>query len=159
MDNMVQQYILKLRETGSVINTAFVISGARGILQFQDRTRLAKFGGPATLTTAWAKSLLRRMNFTKRRGTTKSKLPVEEFNKLKASFLQEIVDIVTMEEIPPQLIFNWDQTGLNLVPVASWMMELKGSKRVEIKGLDDKRQITGVFGLTNRQCWNTLTIL
>ena len=104
----------------------------------QERTRLAKFDGPATLTTAWAKSLLRRMNFTKRRGTTKSKLLVEEFHKLKASFLQEIVDIVTMEEIPPQLIFNWDQTGLNLVPVASWTMELKGSKRVEIKGLDDK---------------------
>ena len=145
MDNMVQQYILKLRETGSVINTAVVISGARGILQSQDRTRLAEFGGPATLTTAWTKSLLRRMNFTKTRGTTKSKLPVEEFNKLKASFLQDIVDNVTMEEIPPQLIFNWDQTGLNLVPVASWTMELKGSKRVEIKGLDDKRQITGVF--------------
>ena len=44
---------------------------------------------------------------------------------LQASFLQEIVDIVAMEEIPPQLIVNWDQAGLNLVPVASWTMELK----------------------------------
>ena len=67
-----------------VINTAVVISGARGILQSQDQTRLAEFGGPVTLTTAWAKLLLRHMNFTKRQGTTKSKLPVEEFNKLKA---------------------------------------------------------------------------
>ena len=66
MDHMVQQYVLKLRETGSAINTAVVISGARGILQSQDRTRLAKFVGLATLTTAWAKSLLRCMNFTKR---------------------------------------------------------------------------------------------
>ena len=100
MDNRVQQYILKLIETGSVINTAVVISGERGILQSQDRTRLAEFGGPATLTTAWAKSLLRCMNFTNTRGTTKSKVPVddEEFNKLKVSFLQEIVNIVTVEE-------------------------------------------------------------
>ena len=84
MDNMVQQYILKLRETGSVINTADVISGARGILQSQDRTRLAEFGGPATLTTTWAKSLLRWMNFTKRQGTTKSKLPVEVVQQIKS---------------------------------------------------------------------------
>jgi len=42
------------------------------------------------------------------------------------------------------LIFNWDQTGLNYVPKANWMMEKGGAKRLEIKGLDDKRQITAV---------------
>ena len=104
-----------------------------------------EFGGPATLTTAWAKSLLKRMNFTKRRGTTKAKLSVDEFNCTKALFLQEIIDIIKMEEIPIEMIFNWDQTGLNLVPVSSWTMASKGSKRVEIQGLTDKRQITGVF--------------
>lgn len=41
-----------------------------------------------------------------------------------------------MEEIPFELIFNWDQTGLNLIPASSWTMEHKGSKRVEIKGLN-----------------------
>ena len=50
-----------------------------------------------------------------------------------------------MEEIPPELVINWDQTGLNLVPVASWTMARKGSNRVETKGLEDKHQITGVF--------------
>ena len=90
-----------------------------------DRTRLAEFGGPATLTKAWAKSLLKRMHFTKRRGTTKSKMPVEDFRKRKSMFLQEIIDIVEMEEIPCDLIFNWDQTGLNLVPVSLWTMERK----------------------------------
>ena len=50
-----------------------------------------------------------------------------------------------MESIPIELIFNWDQTGLNLVPTPSWTMEEKGAKRVEIKGLNDKWQITGVF--------------
>ena len=50
-----------------------------------------------------------------------------------------------MEGIPGELIINWDQTGLNLVPAAQWTMALKGSRRVEIKEIDDKRQITGVF--------------
>ena len=66
MDEMVQQYIHKLREKGCCINTAIVISGARSILKSQDKMRLAEFGGPATLTPAWAKSLLKRMNFTQR---------------------------------------------------------------------------------------------
>ena len=66
---------------------------------------------------------------------------VEEFQQRKGSFLQEIVDVVM---IPPQLILNWDQTGLQSGP-SSFMDD--GSKRVEIQGLDDKRQITGVFQL------------
>ena len=64
---------------------------------------------------------------------------------MKSQFLQDIIDIVAMEEIPPQLIFNWDQTGLHLVPTSNWTMAKKGSKRVEMKGLEDKRQITAVF--------------
>ena len=66
IDVMVQQYIHKLRVKGCSINTATVISGARGILKSQDKMSLAEFGGPATLTPAWSKSLLRHMDFTQR---------------------------------------------------------------------------------------------
>ena len=31
------------------------------------------------------------------------------------------------------------------IPVSEWMMEKEGSKRVEIAGINDKRQITAVF--------------
>ena len=47
-----------------------------------------------------------------------------------------------MDEIPPDLIINFDQTGINYVLVSSWTMEKKGSKCVEIIGKDDKHQIT-----------------
>ena len=50
-----------------------------------------------------------------------------------------------MEEIPPQLVINWNQTGISLVPGSAWTMDLKGSKRVEIVGIDDERQFTAVF--------------
>ena len=100
-----------------------------------DRTRLVEHGGHVKLSNTWAKSLLHHMNFTKRRGTTKGKIAVTNFSELKASFLEEIVDVVTMENIPSQLIMNWDQTAINLVPSSPWTMETKGKKRVEIAGL------------------------
>ena len=31
------------------------------------------------------------------------------------------------------------------VPVSDWTMEKHGGKRIEIAGIDDKRQLTGVF--------------
>ena len=68
----VQQYVLKLRECGCPVNTVIVLPVARGIAKAMERTRLAEQGGPATLTIPWAKSLLKRMNFTKRRVSTKS---------------------------------------------------------------------------------------
>ena len=34
------------------------------------------------------------------------------------------------------------------MPVSSWMMAQEGSKRVKIAGIDNKRQITAVFGGT-----------
>ena len=57
----------------------------------------------------------------------------------------DIKAIVTLEDIPLDLIINWDQTGMHYVPVSSWTIAKEGSKRVEI-GIDDKRQITAVFG-------------
>lgn len=50
-----------------------------------------------------------------------------------------------MEEIPNCLI---DHTGLNYVPSSQWTMAKEGSQRVELVGLNDKRQITAVFGCT-----------
>ena len=53
-----------------------------------------------------------------------------------------------MMEIPPELVINWDQMGIKIVPVSSWTMEKKGAKRVEIACVEDKRQITAVFAAT-----------
>ena len=44
-----------------------------------------------------------------------------------------------------ELILNWDQTGIKIVPVSTWTMDRRGVKRVEIVGISDKRQITAVF--------------
>jgi len=86
------------------------------------------------------------MHFVQRKATTsKSKQSVEEFDLIRRAYLEDFVATVEIEEIPPQLIFNWDQTGIKLVPSTSWTMAERGSKRVELIGLSDKRQITAVF--------------
>ena len=50
-----------------------------------------------------------------------------------------------LNEIPLDLIFNWDQTVISLVPSSQWTLDKKGAKRVAIAGHSDKRQITAVM--------------
>ena len=86
------------------------------------------------------------MDFVKRKATTaKSKLSVESFASVKRQFLADVASTVQMEEIPMELILNFDQTGIKIVPSSTWTMDRRGVKRVEITGLSDKRQITAVF--------------
>ena len=57
------------------------------------------------------------MNFVQRKATTaKSKYSVENFAEKKREFLDDLVATVQMEDIPPELVLNWDQTGIKLVP-------------------------------------------
>ena len=51
-----------------------------------------------------------------------------------------------MEDIPRELILNWDQTGIKIVPSSTRTMDRQGSKRVEAVAVNDKRLITAVFG-------------
>ena len=70
----------------------------------------------------------------------------EQFRGVQRSYLVEIVQKAQANN-PPQLIINWYQTGLNVVPKSYWTMEEQGSQRVEIAGLGDKRQITATFAV------------
>ena len=88
------------------------------------------------------------MGFSKRKTTTKSTLSHYDFDKVRKIYLNDVSSIVVMEEIPPSLIINWDQTGTHFVPVSQWTMDVKGAHRVEIAGLNDKRQMTMVLAGT-----------
>ena len=145
LDGEVKAYIQAVRNMGGVVTTTITIAVGRAIVNRADRSLLAENGGPITLSKSWAKSVLYRLNFVKRRGTATSKITVKNFEELKEQFLLDIKAVVEMEEIPPELVINWDQTGISIVPGSAWTMDLKGSKRVEIVGISDKRQITALF--------------
>ena len=76
------------------------------------------------------------------------KMTVKNFETIKEQFLFDIQTVIDMEDAPMELVFNWDQIEISIVPGSTWTMELKGSKRVEITGISDKRQITTVFCAT-----------
>ena len=137
-----------MRDNGAVVNTSIAIAIAIGVVRKRDRSLLKEEGGPIELKKNWAKSILHRMGFVKRRRNTKAKVAVEQFEALKTQYLFDIKATVEMMEIPPELVINWNHTGIKIVPVSSWTMEKKGAKRVDIAGVDDKRQITAVFAAT-----------
>jgi len=146
LDTLVQKYLRKVRDGGDAISARIVMAAARGIILKCDRSKLAEFGGHIEINRQWAHSLLKRMNFVQRKSTTaKSKDTSASFAERKQSFLNDVVATVTMENIPPELILNWDQTGIKIVPCSTWTMDKRGVKRVEMIGTSDKRQITAVF--------------
>ena len=146
LDKKVQLYLMKVRNGGSVVSARIAMAAAKGILMSCNRSRLAEFGGDVVFSRQWAYSLLKRMKFVKRKATTaKSKHSTADFAQLKRQFLADVVTTVQMEEIPAELILNWDQTGVKIVPSSTWTMDAKGSKRVEMAGVSDKRLITAVF--------------
>ena len=129
------------------MNARVAIACATGILRKRNSNLLAVNGGHVVLTKEWAHYLLHRLGYVKRKSNSKAKVTRSDFVQIQSHFLADIRAILEMEEVLPALVVNWDYTSLKYVPVSSWTMAKEGSKRVEISGIDDKRQITAVFAV------------
>ena len=82
------------------------------------------------------------------KASTKAKVNPDNFESYKRQFVFDVQTVIEMEEVPREVVINWDPTGIQYVPVSSWAMAKEGSKWVEIAGINDKRQITAVFANT-----------
>ena len=110
---------------------------------------MAEYGGHIKITRHWAYSLFHRMKFVQRKVTTsQSKYTATNSAGVKRKFLNDVAETVEMEEVCPELILNWDQTGIRIVPSSSWTMDREGVSRIEMVDAKDKRQITAVFCCT-----------
>lgn len=147
-EDEVKSFVKLQRDKGTVVNTQTVMATAVGVVVSHDANLLAENGGHIDITKSWATRFLERLNMVKRKGTTAAKILPTDFEKVKKQYLSDICSMVIMEDIPEDLVINWDQTGLKYVPVSDWTFAEKGSKRVEIAGLDDKRQITVLLTCT-----------
>ena len=147
LDGKVQSYVKALRAAGTPIGSSVVMAAAEGLVRAYDRTILVEYGGHISITKSWVMSLLGRMGYVKRKATTKATPGMSDkaFEEAKASFLKQIARMTKLREIPDSLIINLDQTGIKLLPNGDWTMASEGSKRVEVAGLGDKRQITATF--------------
>ena len=101
LDSEIKSYIKAVCEVGGIVTTSITIAAATAIMRKADRNLLAENGGHISITSNWAKSLLYRMNFVKRRGSSTAKLTVANFEAVKEQFINAVVE---MEDIPPQLV-------------------------------------------------------
>ena len=145
LDKAVQDYITSMRTVGGVLNTAIVMAAAEGIIAARDRSLLVQHGGHIEIKKSLAKSLLGRMGYVKRKCSNAGKISLPHFKEIQENFLADIQAEVVMNEVPPELIFNWDQTALHLVSTGQWTMHRAGEKVIPISNSDDKRQVTAVF--------------
>ena len=78
LDTAVQAYVESIRKLGGVVNTAIVLGGAEAIIADRDRTLLDTLAPGKD----WAKSLLSRIGYVKRKATTKGKVAGEPLTQL-----------------------------------------------------------------------------
>ena len=67
LDCQVQEYIRELRKRGATVSTAVVVATAQDIIMNKDANLLYSNGGGIKLSDEWAKSLLNRMGYVKRK--------------------------------------------------------------------------------------------
>ena len=83
LDDQVKNYVQYLRTKGIPVNTAVVLGIACGIVKNHDSSLLASNGGYIVLGKPWAKHLLSRMGYVKRRGSTAAKIAVSDYEELR----------------------------------------------------------------------------
>ena len=131
-----------MNNTNSIVTSSLTIAShnATPLIKATDYTMLSENGGHIQLMKTWTYSLLKRIGLVQWKATTKTKISLlkPEFELLK---LKKIKREVTVAKIPPQLIINWDQTGVNVVPTSQWTWQEQGSSQV-VAGFGDKHQIT-----------------
>ena len=82
------------------------------------------------------------MDWVKRKGTTGKVEPCSKFlEEEKFTFQCAIAKAVSDHDTPMELVLNLDQTPLSYVSPGKYKFDLKGSKTVPIKSVDDKRQL------------------
>ena len=127
--SLLTKYIQAIHDACGIINTAIIIAAGLGIIKRMDPGLLECNGGHVALQKSWAKYLLSKMNFVKQKATTKKpKFTVANFEELKAQFLMDIKAIVSIEDIPDDMIVNWDQTAIKYIPLSNWTMAKEWSK-------------------------------
>ena len=98
LDSQVKGYIRALRDEGGVITTPVTMAIGTAIVESNNRMLLFTNVGPIQITNNWARSLLYRINYVKRRRGSASKIAVKIFDELKEQLLLDIQAVVMMEE-------------------------------------------------------------
>jgi hypothetical protein len=101
------------------------------------------------ISPSWCSKWLAKVGFSLRRVTTgKVARPAHLLKLETTNFVDRIAVTVAKHSIPPELVLNFDQTGLHLAPVKSNTFCETGSKQVVVRFAKDKRQVTALLAGT-----------
>lgn len=145
----VKVLMIGTRSAGTAISRRLVVAIGKGIVKANNPKSLRENGGWIELTEDWARGIIKSMNWTKRKATTGKVEPSQQFlDEERLTYQKKISTAVHENDIPESLIVNLDQTPLSYVSPGKYTFDLKGSKTVPVKGIDDKRQITATFAIS-----------
>ena len=86
------------------------------------------------------------MDWVKHKGTTGKIEPSPQLQtEERVTFQHSITNVAYNRDIKSDLIIKLDQTSLSYLSLGKYTFNLKGPKKVPIKGEDDKRQIATTF--------------
>ena len=107
---------------GGVVNTSIVMAAAEEIVVAKNPSVLVAHGGHIEITKGWFKSLFHRMGYVKMKGSNAGKVTVPDFQELQEVFLVGIKAEVLFNDVPRELVFNWDQFAMKYVPTGELTM-------------------------------------
>ena len=133
IDTLVQRYIRAASNRGAIITRSIVKSVAKALL-----IRYPNEIGKINLDdSGYGKSLLQRMNYTRRKAaTSKVKLPDGIRKESELLFHHQIVEKIEKYDIPDSLIVNFDQTPSKYVPVALTILQAIRTGSANLERLD-----------------------
>ena len=134
----IKTILQNLRTAGCSISRKTVISVGNGVLDAKCPEMLRKNGGPISLTTKWARGIIKSMDWTKRRGTTaKREMNSALYDELSFSWKKDIASLILQHDIPEELIFNLDQTPLALVAAPKSTLAPRCSHKVMFSSISN----------------------
>ena len=103
LDALVCKHLRAVRSCGGIVNRRITLATGVGVVRAKSPSLLAENGGGLTLTKFWADSVLKRLQFTKRKGTKAAKKLPEDFSEVKQNFLDRVTEENQGKQHPAKL--------------------------------------------------------
>ena len=146
MDEKILKYLELIRRKGGVVSIGIANAVAKAMISRSDCAMLKSID---IENSCWAKSLMQRSGWVRRKQTTgKPPLPKGVVEEAGIIFLHQVVQLVEKYRIPPSMIINIDQTPMKYAPVANFTLNKRGEKDISISGVDYKKAMTATFAIT-----------
>lgn len=134
-----------MRVSGSPINSLIALPIITAVFRVHAPNEYVKLN----INQRFVRRFLRQYcGFSYRRVTAARKSLPDNAKEQVAHFIRRCAALVHLHKIRPEMVLNFDQTGIRLAPSASYTYDEMGSDRASVNAHDDRRQITAVLSST-----------